>query len=342
MLKYTQLKEDKRKNLRDLIPLEKPFTLVIEPSSLCNFRCTMCFHSTQEGKYFVSNKRNMPFNLFEKTIKQAVEWEGSKFKVLKLSLYGEPLINPDFCRMLSLARDSEIAERIETTSNVSLLTSEISERLVSGGLDYIRVSIYSPVQAKHEMITSSKIDIMHIKNNLEVLQNIKKRRNSSTPFIAVKMLDTYGDENDIFREMYKDIADEIYIDKPHNWIASEEKSFINSLYDAKISDVISDLDSQDNNCKTCGPSFYTLAVRNNGDVAPCCIDWSGGTNIGNIFDSSLKDIWQGKRMKSFWTLQLMGQNANNSSCRNCNIYKSSYYSKDNVDGVPIERLNKFD
>ena len=340
MINYTELKDDNRKSLRDIIPLAKPFTLVVEPSGLCNFRCVMCFHSARGNEYFNSNRRNMPFDLFRQIVRQASEWEDDKFKVLKLSLYGEPFVNPDFCRMLSLARDSEIAERIETTSNVSLLTPEICEGLVSGGLDYIRVSVYSPIQAKHEVVTSSKIDINQIRNNLEVLQNIKQRRDSVTPFIAVKMLDTYGEENDIFREMYKGVADEIYIDKPHNWVASEEKSFIGSLYGSDNSAVISDLSGQDNNCKVCGPSFYTFAVRSNGDAAPCCVDWSGGTNIGNILESSLKDIWQSERMKNFWKMQLAGENSNNPSCRNCDIYKSSYYAKDNVDGVPVERLER--
>ena len=341
MLNYTQLKEDNRKNLRDIIPLAKPFTLVVEPSSLCNFRCIMCFHSTQENKYFNENKRNMPFDLFKFIIRQASEWDGDKFKVLKLSLYGEPLINTDFCRMLSLARDSEISERIETTSNVSLLTPEISEGLVYGGLDYIRVSVYSAIQAKHESITSSKIDISKIKNNLETLQNIKKQRNSITPFVAVKMLDTYGEENKVFLEMYKDVADEIYIEKPHNWIATKEKEFISSLYGKNNINVMTDLDNQNNNCIACGPSFYTFSVRNNGDAAPCCVDWSGGTNVGNILNSSMKDIWQGDSMKKFWKMQLSGKNFNNPSCRNCNVYKSSYYAKDNVDNVPIENLDRY-
>ena len=39
MLKYTQLKNANRQNLRDVLPLGKPFTLLVEPSSLCNFKC---------------------------------------------------------------------------------------------------------------------------------------------------------------------------------------------------------------------------------------------------------------------------------------------------------------
>jgi len=338
MLRYTQLKDDKRQSLRDIIPLDKPFTLVVEPSSLCNFRCSMCFQSTVENGYFAVNKHNMPLDTFKLIMNQMSQWGGDKLKVLKLSLYGEPFVNPNFCDMLALARDAEIAKRIETTSNVSLLTPQISEGLINGGLDYIRVSIYSPLQDKHEQITSSQIKIDIIRRNLETLQELKMKHNSKTPFVAVKMLDTYGEENDLFRKMYEGVADEIYIEKPHNWVASEEKSFIDSLYGEKNANVAKELAKNDNHCVACGVSFYTLSVRNNGDVAPCCVDWSGGTNIGNIFDMPLKEIWQGERMRLFWIMQLEGRNFENASCRNCQVYKSNYYSKDNVDGVSTERF----
>jgi len=338
LIAYTQLKDNNRQNLRDIIPLEKPFTLVIEPSSLCNYRCVMCFQSTSESKYFNEHKRNMPLDTFKLIIKQMNEWNGNKLKVLKLSLYGEPLINPDFCDMVFLAREAGIAERIETTTNASLLTPEISKRLVSDGLDYIRVSYYSPIQSKHENITSSKININTIKKNLEILQDIKQRKNSKTPFIAIKMLNTFNEENGLFNAIFEEIADEVYIEKPHNWVATSEKSFLNSLYGKNNDDLKNEINNDDNMYKACGSSFYTLSIRNNGDVAPCCVDWIGGTNVGNIFITSLQDIWHSDELRKFWIMQIEGRNNENYSCRNCQVYRSSYYSKDNVDGTPVDRF----
>ena len=337
MLQYTKLKEHERKSLRDLIPLPKPFTLVVEPSSLCNFCCDMCFHSVKKETYFSANKANMSMELFTDIVRQMRGWDGDKLKVLKLSLYGEPLINKNFCTMLKMTKEADISERIETTSNVSLLTEDISEELVKWGLDYIRVSIYSPVQEKHERITASNINIDNIRRNLESLVNIKARLRSSTPFIAVKMLDTYSEENDLFKKMYGDVADELYIETPHNWIEGE-KNFLSSMYGAANEDVRKHLSALENGRFACGSSFYMLSVRSNGDISPCCVDWIGGTNVGNISTISLRDAWQGESMRSFWKMQLSGQNMQNKSCRYCNVYKSDYYAKDDVDGVPVERL----
>jgi radical SAM protein with 4Fe4S-binding SPASM domain len=266
------------------------------------------------------------------------EWSGDKLKVVKLSLYGEPLLNKNFCDMLKLVKEADIAERIETTSNVSLLTPEICENIVTGGLDYIRVSIYSPLQKKHETITGSDIDIRAIHQNIKTLQEVKLKLNSHTPFVAVKMLDTYSEENELFMNMYKNVADELYIDKPHNWVGCDEKNFITSLYGENIDKVKADMSTSTNNRHACGLSFYIMAVRNNGDASPCCNDWLGGTNIGNIYQTGMREIWQGLPMRNFWKMQLRGENYKNPSCKNCDIYRSNYYAKDNVDGFSAEKI----
>jgi radical SAM protein with 4Fe4S-binding SPASM domain len=282
----------------------------------------------------------MDFTLFEHIVRQTRDWGGAPLKVLKLSLYGEPLMNRAFGRMLALAKESEIAERVETTTNASLLTPELCEGIVKGGLDYMRVSIYSPLEDKHAEITGARITPSEIHRKLQMLQEIKERLNSKTPFVAVKMLDMYSGENNVFRDSFSDVADEIYLDKPHNWVGSSEKNFISALYEDAADAAKKGSMDDFSDVKSCCVSFYTLSVRNNGDVAPCCVDYAGGTNVGNILETPLKDLWQGDAMRKFWQMQLLGENHRNPSCGSCELYKSSYYSKDNVDGVPIERLWK--
>jgi len=84
--------------------------------------------------------------------------------------------------------------------------------------------------------------------------------------------------------------------------------------------------------------FFTLAVRSNGDVSPCCIDWIGGTNIGNVIEQTLKDVWHGDRMFEFRKMQLENRKDENESCRHCEFYLSNYYTRDNIDGLPVDKL----
>ncbi len=338
MIKYTELKSTKRQNLRNVLPLSKPFTVLIEPSSLCNFKCVQCFQSLKEENYFTENRQHMPFDTYVKVIEQLKSWNEKKLKVLKLSLYGEPLLNPDFCEMLEMAREANIAERIETTTNASLLTEKVAEKLVEYQLDYIRVSIYSPYQDKHEEITGTKFDIHKIHENLKTLQAIKKCANSKSPFVAAKMLDAYNSDNDAFMEMYSDVADEVYIEKPHNWIKVDGVDFIKDYYKDDIIKALDDSKKHSTQRVACPMAFTTMAVRSNGDVSPCCVDFIGGTNLGNVDDMSLQQIWNSRQWLEFQKLQLKDRKHENYSCLRCNIYRNDYYTRDNIDGFPIERL----
>lgn len=340
MIKYTELKSTNRQNLMEILPLSKPFTVLIEPSNLCNFKCIQCFQSLKTDNYFTKNRMNMPFARFQRVIEQLKKWEGSRLKVLKLSLYGEPLMNPEFCEMLRIAQEADIAERIETTTNASLLTRDIAEKLVQYRLDYARISIYASTQEKHRAVTKSGVDIRKIHENLRVLREVKKQKGSERPFVSLKMLDSYGEENDRFIRMYQDVADEIYIDKPHGWIKLDDVDFIKNYYQDDVGEAIRDLKQNSSQRIACPMAFTTMAVRSNGAVSPCCVDFIGGTNLGNVDTHSLQEIWNSDQWFEFHKLQLQNRKHENQSCSRCDIYRSDHYTRDNIDGFPIDKLRK--
>lgn len=341
MIKYTELKEDNRHDLRKEIPLVKPYTLLIEPSNYCNFNCVQCFQSLKQENYLTKNRGSMSLELYRDIMRQMREWEGPKLKVLKLSLYGEPFVCPDFGEMLRMAKEADIAERIETTTNMSLLTPKLCRELVEYEIDYIRVSIYAGNQERYRKITGcSTVDIEHIIHQLQSIQDMKRALKKEKPFVSAKMLDTFTEENAEFLGRFSPVADEVYIDKPHNWIATDEKSFIDSLYEEQGEELLKRLESTLSDRIACTMPFTTLAIRSNGDVSPCCIDWAGETNIGNVREESIRDIWEGDRLYEFRKMQLEDRKCENKSCKNCEFYRNDYYIRDNIDGFPVEKLRR--
>ena len=338
MIKYTELKSTNRQNLMDVLPLDKPFTVLIEPSSLCNFRCVQCFHSIDDDNYFTRRRMNMPLSLFQRVIEQLKSWKGDKIKVLKLSLYGEPLINPNFCEMLRIAAEAEVAERIETTTNASLLSRDIAEKLVLHRLDYMRVSIYATEQLKHDRMTHSAIDMGCIHENLRILQEIKRRQGSERPFAGLKMLESGNDVQDAFVRMYRDVADELYFDKPHGWINVDDADFLGRYCQGEADAAGEGLKCCSTSRIACPMPFTTMAIRSDGAVSPCCVDYIGGTNLGNVDESDLQEIWRSDAWIEFQRMQLQNRKNENYSCARCEIFNCDYYIKDNIDGFPVEKL----
>ncbi len=338
MIHYTALKNTNRQNLMEVMPLAKPFTLLIEPTGLCNFRCVQCFQSIRQENYFTRTRMHMPLERFRRIIDQVKAWPGEKLKVLKLSLYGEPLLNPDFAEMLKIASEADIADRIETTSNVSLLTPEVAAAMIKYQLDYLRVSIYAADPERHREITGSPILPEKIHENLRILRDMKLQAGSNRPFVSPKMLESYDEENERFLAMYRDVGDELYLDKPHNWIQVEESTFMEKYYREKSGSAEDDFRRHSTPKTACPMAFTTMAIRANGDVSPCCIDFIGGTNIGNMDDMNLRSLWESKEWYEFQKLQLENRKSENFSCARCDIYLSDHYIRDNIDGFPVGNL----
>ena len=87
MKKYSQLKGE-RHCLKDMIPLEKPFTLLFDPSSVCNFSCVQCFHSV-EGAEELLPKGFMDLEQFRKIVDGLCEWKGPLIKVVRFIGFGD-------------------------------------------------------------------------------------------------------------------------------------------------------------------------------------------------------------------------------------------------------------
>ena len=160
--KYTELKLH-RTNLRDSIPLDMPFTLFVDPSNFCNFKCSFCPRNQDDFVDYAGAYKHMSINLFSKIVDDLQAFKG-RLKVLRLFYLGEPLLCPDFFKILELACAKYVAERIEISTNASLLTEKCSKKILQiantypGNL-YLRISIYSVYQQKNEMITKNDISV---------------------------------------------------------------------------------------------------------------------------------------------------------------------------------------
>ncbi len=108
-----------------------PVKMDYEVSSHCNFRCTMCLMS-EIGS---SRPANMSFDDFKKSI----DMQYGLVEV-KLQGMGEPLLNPDFFKMVKYAVENHIWVR--TTTNASLLhLNDNYKKMIDSRIGEIQISI---------------------------------------------------------------------------------------------------------------------------------------------------------------------------------------------------------
>lgn len=116
--------------------------LYIEPTSNCNLSCTMCFRKTWLDEPFGDMSQEV-FNNVMDTMPAGVH-------TIFFGGMGEPLFHKGIIGMLKTAASK--ARRVELLTNGTLLTKEMSSKLLDAGLGKLWVSIDSFEAAGYENI----------------------------------------------------------------------------------------------------------------------------------------------------------------------------------------------
>ena len=329
--------------LMDAVPLEMPLCISIEPSNICNFKCRMCFHGNNETADEAKPLQNMPSEIFEKTLSDIKDWvrkSGKRIKLMKLYSLGEPLLHPDVCEWVRKIKNAGICDSLEITTNASLLTESVAEKLVDYGLDTLRVSVYGVSEDEQKRVTQSAVSAESIRDNVIYLQEYKKKTDHKNPVVYAKMLDTHTDENQKFIDCYTGVADHVGIDEPFELTSGDNDIFDNLFGENEAGEAHSQ--SLNSNFfkkrRPCRYPFTHLTVRSDGKVVVCCADWLKETCYGNVMDHSLDELWNSRSLYDFRCRMLNYRGADISCCRGCEIpYRDT--PEDDLSDFPVERLS---
>lgn len=313
MAEYKQWRNENRTYLKDVIPLDTPYNLKVEVSSLCNARCIYCAHSKKDHGVF---EGNMPIELMDRILADSKEFP-NKYKVMEMFSFGESMCNPNFATMIKMAKSADVAEKINFTTNGLLITPDKADELIESGVDIIRISLQGVDAKSYWDICGVKVDFERFLGNLRYLYE-NKGNCSIRMKIADVSLANIPDGEKKFKEMFADIADSIFIEKIIPMYAGIDYGDIDEkIYEHAINgreDI-----KQNQIHKVCNRPFYRLRVAADGKVTAACCDIPNDIQYGNIYEEHLKDIWLGQKRKQFLKMQLRGERFNHKTCANCMI-----------------------
>lgn len=308
--------------LSELLPLKVPFSILIDPTNKCNFRCSFCPTGNQSLLDEVKRPAGyMDFNLYVKIINDiSLLCASSRSKLSRIHLYkdGEPLLNKRLGSMIALAKRMDISNSVEITTNAAALTKNRASELIESGLDAIRVSVEHVNDIKYKNITKTFGDYDKIIQNVKYLYEEKTRRRSSL-HVFVKIIDdglSDADKNKFIGD-FSEISDSINIDKPMGWSQSFDQSIKLNIIDPVGMDGYTEKKGR----VVCPEPFSKLAINFDGTVSICCVDWSHGTVVGDLKESSLTDIWHGVKLKEFRLKHLQGKRSEIPACAGCDYIK---------------------
>jgi radical SAM protein with 4Fe4S-binding SPASM domain len=331
LVPYTELSKS-RVALGDMLPLRMPLSMYVEPGNRCNFKCTFCPESFADYEAQAGGLRSLSFEDFSKVCADIKAL--GRLKVLRLYMLGEPLLHKDLPRFIRHAKASDVAERIEVTTNGTALTTKTSRELIEAGLDYLRVSIYASSDRRHLEVTGSKIAVRRIADQVRAFRDLRDSLGSAKPFVFAKMIDSLDDrENEAFFELYRPIADEVGLEPRTNWTGFEGRDLVKLGAEPDLSDSRRVVASGAK--RICPYPFYILVVHADLDVSVCCADWNKKALVGNLRRQTLGEVWNSEELRAFQKMHVENRRSDNESCRNCTVL---YTHPDDLDGLSLDRF----
>lgn len=319
-----------RTKLESVIPLRTPFIINIDPSDRCNFQCKFCPTGDRElmANTPGRNHGNMSWELYTKIIDDICLFE-DKVKVIRLYKDGEPLLNPRFADMVRYAKESGCCDRVDTTTNASLLTKELGQKIIDSKLDRINISIEGVNALQYKDFSGYKIDYNQLVDNIRYFY---EHKTNTEMIVKINGDILTEDEKQEFIDTFGNIADGIYIESIMDcWPTFDQtKVDINQnrgIYGQEIKEVL-----------VCPYVFYSFAINSDGKASLCFLDWKRKLEIGDANIESVKNMWNGEKLREYQKMFLRGERKNHHICANCGQLRQG--QPDDIDKYREELLLK--
>lgn len=337
MIKIGSGRDENRSPLYKVVPLDIPFSIGIWVSDFCNFKCVYCSHSTNSK---VCVEHMITWDEFVNMIDNIEELYringGGRAKNLVICGVGEPLTNPLLPKMIRYCREHNISDRIELTTNGSLLTHKLSDELIDAGLTRILVSIQGINAEAYNRISGINIDFEKFLNEIKYFYENRKQ---CTVYIKTLDIALNKGEDEEFYNIFSPIADMVNIEKA--MVGFDDVDY-SKLIKAKEDRCVTRYGYKWKERIACDALFMRLNITTHGDVNACTCQWPA-LSLGNIYDKPLKDIWNGDLHKLYMKLHLQGKRGDIKRCANCESISYAGHPLDNLDDhldEILDRLNK--
>lgn len=267
-------KETKLKYMTEK-PFYNPFPAAIEIQTItsCNAGCVICPH-----KDVVSKLPNgiMSMELFKKIIDQIKSPWG-----IRIIPYfnNEPFLDPLIFDRLAYINERCSEAEIEISTNVSRLDKDAQEKLEPFSIKELRLSIFGFTETSYKRVMPG-LNWGETKKNLISIAGNKNLRSKIGQFSLV-MID------------YPEISnDDIILAQNfcrENFIKFEFWGFFDRS--GNVEKFSNDIDKYSIfGCEQRRP-LERMHINFRGDVVLCCMDWKWKYKLGNIFESSLEEVW---------------------------------------------------
>ena len=271
-----------------------PPYLQIEPTSICNYRCTFCYQTDNEF-----NKRSTGFmgHMKLETFKLLVDQAEGNIEFISLASRGEPLLCPDIKEMLAYTRDKFLNLKINT--NASLLDEQISHSILTSG---VKTLVFSADAADENLYSKLSVNgkLDKILANIKQFQEIRIKNYPKSKIITrVSGVKINNQQNlDDMEKFWGSFVDQVAFVDYVPW---------ENVYQSKYSGIRT----------PCSDLWRRMFVWWDGKVNPCDVDYKSKLSIGDIKNDNISELWKSDNYNKLRQQHESKLRNNASPCNRC-------------------------
>jgi radical SAM protein with 4Fe4S-binding SPASM domain len=300
-------------NYRNATP-PPPKSVKIEITGKCNYRCGFCPLITREVK-----GKDMDLHFFKHLTKEMIDIGVEEIGVFFM---GESFTSPDL-----LVEAIEYLKGIKTpyiflTSNASVATPEIADRVMRAGLDSLKWSVNFADEEQFSKMCGVRTNLFdRALRNIAHAWEIRNKNNYKTKLYASSIHyddDQLGRMEDLLNERVIPFVDQ------HYWLPLYSMGSLATQNERKmgLQPIAGNPGRYDNPVPPipCWTLFTEAHIMSDGKMTACCADATGEWVMGDLKDSSFMEVWHSEYFKNLRNEHLIN-NVLGTKCENCIIYK---------------------
>lgn len=284
--------------------IDFPKVVLIDNISYCNLKCSMCFHKEMKRPSGI-----MEWDLYKKIIDEIAE--NNPDAQIWITFFGEGLMLKDLPERVKYARDKGLSNIILNT-NGNLIKTATSKKLIEAGLNgfYVGIDAFKP-ETYEQIRVGGKLE--KVRNGVLEYKKLLEEYGKPDQTVVVQFveMDINAAELDNFVKFWHD----------ENGIQCKVRPMVS--WAGKAGMQATNLQETEDRLP-CYWAMNTINITDIGDVALCSVDLDCASPMGNVVNSSIKEVWNAS-LKEFRTDQREGNwDKLPPMCQECRDWQSGY------------------